>query len=224
MPFRCEGSFGCPECVGGLLGPPDDAVRALGGVKLARNRQNASISLVESPGQKIPPKSRLGPSHGVHLREAALSSHGRRACRLVPGRSRWTSRTNGRPLRCFGCGNWPSRRRRGCPSNDSHWRQDFECLHGGPSAASRPAVRRQRPPSSSLATPLRYQPHCDPSHHQWFAQCPRTARIAWAVIEWHPGRRTSCQGCCRAAQRGLTDPRTRPDARTRSSSSLHVAY
>ena len=95
---------------------------------------------------------------------------------------------------------------------------------GSPSAASRPAVRRQRPPSSSLATPLRYQPHCDPSHHQWFAQCPRTARIAWAVIEWHPGRRTSCQGCCCAAQRGLTDPWTRPDARTRPSSSLHVAY
>ena len=77
MPFRCEGSCGCPECVGGLLGPPDDAVGALGGAKLARNRQNASISLVEIPGQKIPPKSRLGPSHGVHLREAALRSHGR---------------------------------------------------------------------------------------------------------------------------------------------------
>ena len=128
MPFRCEGSCGCPECVGGLLGPPDDAVGALGGAKLARNRQNASISLVGIPGQKIPPKSRLGPSHGVHLIEAALRSHGRRACRLVPGRSRWTSRTNGRPLRCFGCGNWPSRRRRGCPS----WRQDFECLPAAP--------------------------------------------------------------------------------------------
>ena len=159
MPFRCEDSFGCRECVGGLLGPPDDAVRALGGAELARNRQNASISLVESPGQKIPPKSRLGPSH----REAA--SHARRACRLVPGRSRWTSRTNGRPLRCFGCGNWPSRRRRGRPSDDSHWRQDFECLHGGPSAASRPVVRRQRRPSTSPATPLRYQSHRDPSHH-----------------------------------------------------------
>ena len=150
----------------GHAGLPLARVGALGGVKLAKNRQNASISLVEIPGQKIPPKSRLGPSHGVHLIEAALRSHGRRACRLVPGRSRWTSRTNGRPLRCFGCGNWPSRRRRGRPSDDSHWRQDFECLHGGPSAASRPAVRRQRRSGTSPATPLRYQSHRDPSHHQ----------------------------------------------------------
>ena len=107
---------------------------------------------------------RLGPSHGVHLREAALRSHGRGACHLVPGRLRWKPRIHGRPLRCFGCGNRPSRRRRGRPTDDSHWRQDFECLRGDPSAASRPAVRRQRRPSTPPATPLRHQSRRDPSH------------------------------------------------------------
>ena len=105
------------------------------------------------------------------LGEAALRSHDRGACRLVPGRSRWKPRTHGRPLRCFGCGNRPSRGRRGRPNDDSHWRQDFECLRGGPGAASRPAVRRQRRPSTSPATPLRHQSHRDPES---FAQRPRT--------------------------------------------------
>ena len=103
-------------------------------------------------------------SRGVPLGEAALRSHGRGACRLVPGRSRWEPRIHGRPLRCFGCGNRPSRGRRGRPNDDSHWRQDFECLRGDPSAASRPAVRRQRRPSTPPATPLRHQSRRDPSH------------------------------------------------------------
>ena len=98
------------------------------------------------------------------LGEAALRSHGRGACHLVPGRLRWEPRIHGRPLRCFGCGNRPSRRRRGRPTDDSHWRQDFECLRGDLSAASRPAVRRQRRPSTPPATPLRHQSRRDPSH------------------------------------------------------------
>ena len=98
------------------------------------------------------------------LGEAALRSHGRGACHLVPGRLRWKPRIHGRPLRCFGCGNRPSRGRRGRPNDDSHWRQDFECLRGDPSAASRPAVRRQRRPSTPPATPLRHQSRRDPSH------------------------------------------------------------
>ena len=116
------------------------------------------------------------------LGEAALRSHGRGACRLVPGRSRWKPRTHGRPLRCFGCVNRPSRGRRGRPNDDSHWRQDFECLRGSPGAASRPAFRRQRRPSTPPATPLRHQSHRD---IESFAQCPRTARIAWAQVGCH---------------------------------------
>ena len=87
-------------------------------------------------------------------------------CARPSGPERWRRRprTPGRPLRCFGCGNRPSRGRRGRPNDDSHWRQDFECLRGDPSAASRPAVRRQRRPSTPPATPLRHQSRRDPSH------------------------------------------------------------
>ena len=146
------------------------------------------------------------------LGEAALRSHGRGACRLVPGRSRWKPRTHGRPLRCFGCGNRPSRGRRGRPNDDSHWRQDFECLRGAQ------ARRHAQPLGDNDVLAHRRRHRCAISRtvtrsHLRSVLEHRSHRVSCHRVT--PGRRTSYQGCCCAVHTGPTDPWNRPDARTR---------